>query len=492
MNSADVLAQIETIGELPILPQTLLQIQKVATDDRSSADDLAQVILRDQSLTMRVLRMVNSALYQRRTREKVKTVRRAVIVLGFETVRKLALGLSVFDMMSKLSRSPHLLDVTQHSLITATFAQMLAEASGRMPPEEAFVTALIHDVSMVVLIECSPETYDHVLVEIAAGEHTIDAERRHFGMSHDRAGRRLALKWKLPHSIQNVIGDHHDFDPLHPPRKLDPVIGTIIYADAMSRFRCTPEAQAAEMKVLDRAGKTLGIPLAAIDDLYRRVDTEIDQMAEAVELSLGDLREFGILVNADGSAAVAPPTGPEELAERTARQLELYRAIGAGVAAGRRPKDLLREILDGVVQVLGFARVVLFRVNNVERKLVPMIWQGADMKQLAEDLTLPLEHETGVLALCAMQRRSYHVPSARSEAYDGQAGQRLLALTRSTGFACSPVSTSEGVAAVLFADHGPEGPDCAYESAKELEGLATQVGLVLQAALAKVPLVRGA
>jgi len=100
---------------------------------------------------------------------------------------------------------------------------------------------------------------------------------------------------------------------------------------------------------------------------------------------------------------------------------------------------------------------------------------------------MPLEHESGVLAVCALQRRPFHVPTANSEAYDGQTGEKLLELTKTSGFACAPVSTSEGVAAVLFADHGADGPDCAYESAKELEGLATQVGLVLQAALAKVP-----
>jgi HD-like signal output (HDOD) protein len=486
MNSADVLAQIETIGELPILPHTLLQIQKVATDDRSSADDLAQVILRDQSLTMRVLRMVNSAMYQRRGREKVTTVRRAVIVLGFETVRKLALGLSVFDMMSKLSRSPHLMQVTRHSLITAAFAQRLAEASGRVPPEEAFVTALIHDVGKVVLIECSPAAYDQVLDEIAQGAHTIDAERKHFGMSHDRAGRRLAARWKLPTSIQTVIGDHHDFDPLHPPRQLDPQIATIIYADAMSRFTFSDESQAREMKVLNRAGKVLGIPLAQLDDLYQQIDHEISQLASAVDVSMGDLRSFGVLVNAEGSATVAPPMSEEEKAERTARQLELYRAIGTGVASGRRPKDLLREILDGVVQVLGLERVILFRVNHDRRELRPMIWQGAGMDDPVAELTLPLRHDTGAVALCALQRRPFHVPAARSEAYEGQAGAELLERTKTCGFACAPVTSPDGVAAVLFADHGPDGADCAFESAQELNGLAAQIGLVLQSALVKV------
>lgn len=487
MHSADVLAQIETMGDLPILPQTLLQIQKVATDDNSSADDLAQVILRDQSLTMRVLRMVNSAMYQRRTREKVTTVRKAVILLGFETVRKLALGLSVFDMMSKLSRSPHLLEITQHSLVTAAFAQHLAEASGRVAPEEAFVTALIHDVGKVVLVECSPSDYDSVVREVEAGSDSIDAERKYFGMSHDRAGRRLAMKWKLPTDIQAVIGDHHDFDPLHPPRQMDPVLATIVYADAMSSFACTPETQADELKVLHHAGRVLGIPTSRIDDLYGRIDREITGLASTFDLSMGDLRQYGVLVNAEGSAAIAPPLSAEEIAERTARQLELYRAIGTGLAEGRAPKELLREILAGIVQVLGLRRVILFRVDKARACLRPMMWEGAGVAELKARLEFPLHHEAGALALCALQRRAYHVPMARSAAYAGQAGTQLIAVTQTTGFACAPVVSGDGVAAVLFADHGPEGHDVGSELATELNGLAAQTGMVLQAALARVP-----
>ena len=218
MTSADVFEQIEKMGQLPSLPQTLLHVQEVASNDRSSAEDLARCILKDQALTMRVLKVVNSVMYQRRTLEKVRTVRKAVIVMGFETVRKLALGLSVFDMMSKLSRSPWLAHIANHSLVTAAFAQILAEASGSANLEEAFVAALVHDIGKVVLLECSPEAMDEVLQDRAGGIPSLEAERRHFGIAHDRAGRRLAMRWDLPSQIHNIIGDHHDIDPLSPPR----------------------------------------------------------------------------------------------------------------------------------------------------------------------------------------------------------------------------------------------------------------------------------
>ncbi len=480
MHSSDVLAQIEEMGELPILPQTLLQIQKVATDDRSSAEDLAEVILKDQALTVRILRIVNSALYQRSGQGRVATVHKAVITIGFETVRKLALGLSVFDMMSKLSRSPHLLDVAQHSLVAAAFGQMLAEASGRVPPEEAFVTALVHDIGKAVLVECSPSDYDRVVADVRDGRDTIDAEREYFGMSHDRAGRRLAARWRLPRPIQTVIGDHHDFEALHPPAHMDPALGIIVYADAMSRFRCAPETQVQELKILHKAAFALGIPVSRMEELHAKINAEIEHLARTVDLSVGDLHDYGAVVNVEGSASVAPPLSAEEIAERTAAQLRLYRNVGRGLAEGEDREALLQSIVDAVVGILGFRRCILFRVDRDRQMLVPWMWSGADAETVAPRLELPLERESGAVALCALQRRPYHVPMAESEAYAGTVGAELLAATATTGFSCAPVVAHCGVSGVLFADHGAGGQDVAAELATELAGLATQAGLVTQ------------
>jgi len=483
MNSADVFAQIEKMGDLPSLPQTLLQIQTVAEDANSSADDLAKCILRDQALTMRVIKVVNSAMYQRKEREEIRTVRRAVIVMGFETVRKLALGLSVFDMMSKLSRSPFLGEIGRHSLVTAGFAQILAEASGLARPEEAFVAGLVHDIGKVVLVECSAEAMDQVLQDEQAGVPGLDAERRRFGLSHDRAGRRLAESWNLPGDITSVIGDHHDFDPLHPPRNLGPLMATIVYADVMSRFTCRPEDNAREYRILRKAGRVLNIPSAALDGLYDRVSEKLQDLGRRLGVDLGDLQDYGRVVNVDGSASVAPRVmNPEEIAVRTAQQLELYRRVGAGLAQGERPRELLGLVLDGAVEILGFERVVLLEADRDGRMLRPLGWAGPAADELAAHMSLPLTRDTGPVARALLEHRSFHVPQAASDAYSGQAGTVLLQAARCTGYAVAPVPVpGDGMAGVLYGDCGPDGDDVAAEQATELAGLAQQAGLILGA-----------
>lgn len=482
MTSADVFEQIEKMAELPSLPQTLLHVQSVASDDKSSADDLAQCILRDQALTLRVLKVVNSAMYQRRDAEKVRTVRKAVIVMGFETVRKLALGLSVFDMMSKLSRSPGLAEVANHSLLTAAFARLLAEASGADDPEGAFVAGLVHDIGKVVLMECSPAAMDKVSDDCAAGAEVLAAEHQHFGITHDRAGRRLAARWDLPLPIQNAIGDHHDIDPLRPPRSLDPMLALIVYANEMSRFCGQPDTQEHELRVLRTAGRRLGIPSKRLDDIYERIAQVAEDLAECFGMDIGDLQEYGRLVNAKGSVMVAPRRmTPEEVARRTASQLELYRDVGMGLANGEAPGKLMQRILAGAVEILEFERVVLLEVDRDGHRLVPRAWAGLEAAGLAKHLELPLRRSAGAPALAVLERRAIHVPDAANPAYGELIDREWLGRVRCKGFAVTPVQTHEGLRAVLYGDCGRDGQDVTAEQSTELAGLAVQAGLVLGA-----------
>ena len=116
--------------------------------------------------------------------------------------------------------------------------------------------------------------------------------------------------------------------------------------------------------------------------------------------------------------------------------------------------------------------------NISQRRLKPWLWAGIDAEALAMQLGLPLSRKTGALALAALERRTLHVPMARSDAYGELAGEVLLAVACCTGFAVAPVTTPGGVVAVLYGDGGPEGEDVVAEQASELSGLALQIGLV--------------
>lgn len=479
MQSHDVFARLDTMGELPVLPQVLLRIQKVTKDERSTARDLAQVICGDQVLTARILRIVNSAYYARARSEPIKTVERAVVVLGFQVVRKLALGLSVFDMMRRLSRSPHIAQIAEHSTVVAAIARRLAEVSGKVPPEEAFVAALVHDIGKLVLIECAPDLYEQALRDHDAGQPLPEAERERFGLTHERAGRKLAAKWKLPRDLQQVIGDHHGVDVLDPPDKADPVLLILAYADAISRFRCDDAHREAERAILEAAGRALGTPVDRLGELVAGITDQIGDLAESIEVPLEELRDYAALVS-DQTAAPAPVD--DNLERRTAEQLALYRRLGEGMARGESKEMLLELILRGAQNVLGLQRVILFRVDRDAMRLRRWMTAGIGAEELSSQLELPLERSSGALALSALHRRSYYLPAAQSVEEHELAGPTLVETSRTSSFASVPVVGPQGVVGVLWGDLGPDGPQLPALFARELSGLAVQAGLVVSTA----------
>ncbi|MBF0169725.1 MAG: HDOD domain-containing protein, partial [Nitrospinae bacterium] len=90
---------IQKIDELPTLPVSLLKIIEVIENPESSAQDLAAVISRDQSISSVILRLVNSAFYGHL--RQISSMSHAVVILGYQTVKTMALGVSVFQ------NSPH-------------------------------------------------------------------------------------------------------------------------------------------------------------------------------------------------------------------------------------------------------------------------------------------------------------------------------------------------------------------------------------------------
>ena len=82
--------------EFPLFAHTARNIASLSADDEASVNELAQVILGDSAMTARVLRMANSAYYNPSS-QRINTVSRAIVLLGFDVVRSIALSISLID-----------------------------------------------------------------------------------------------------------------------------------------------------------------------------------------------------------------------------------------------------------------------------------------------------------------------------------------------------------------------------------------------------------
>ncbi|OGV55352.1 MAG: hypothetical protein A2X49_15140 [Lentisphaerae bacterium GWF2_52_8] len=202
---------VSKIEKLPTLPIVVSKIIELVKNPETSASDVNKVISSDQALTAKVLKLVNSAFYG--FPKRISTLTNAIVILGFNTVKSLALSASVFDMFSgkNLVSGFDREGFWLHSVGTAVCAQSIAKKSGYRDQEEAFIAGLIHDIGKVVLDQYAPEEFASVL-KYAKEKNVecLEAEREVLkGITHTMIGRWLAKRWNLPQSLENAMAYHH-------------------------------------------------------------------------------------------------------------------------------------------------------------------------------------------------------------------------------------------------------------------------------------------
>jgi len=195
--------------ELPTLSIVLNKILKVAGDNRSSASDMAEVITKDQSLTTNILKIANSAYFG--LSQQVTTVSRAIIVLGFDAVKSIALSASVIAAFPKRgSKSFDRSRFWTHSLACAYVCKQISRATHLVDMETAFVCGLLHDIGKIALDIYFPDSYHKTLEYLNEHEaRLVDAEFEVLGFTHAEVGMWMAQRWKFPKGIIFSIANHH-------------------------------------------------------------------------------------------------------------------------------------------------------------------------------------------------------------------------------------------------------------------------------------------
>lgn len=207
------LAQLK---DLPPAPRTIAEIWDVLGRPESTARTLADVLQRDAALSAKVLRLANSAYFA--LPRPVSDVRGACVVLGFDTIRAMAVGIAALDSFSsRVARTVDLDAFWRHSLGVATAAQALARQAGFEAAGAAFCAGILHDIGKLVLATLAGERYRALapggVAGAGAGVAGTAAEVAAFGADHAEVGAWLGTRWHFPPDVLEAIRTHH----LSPP-----------------------------------------------------------------------------------------------------------------------------------------------------------------------------------------------------------------------------------------------------------------------------------
>lgn len=208
-SNTEYMRLLEKLNDIPTLPAVPMRVNELINDPTSSSGDIAEVLKRDQVLTAKILRLVNSSYYS--IPGGVNDVQRALAFLGFNTVAQLVLGISVFNQFKGVDLETFSMSgFWKHALATAVCAELIAKKLKYPKPEEIFTCGLLHDIGKLVLHEVDAERFGQVVNEThKRGVSFSEIEREWDLPTHPFLGEAIATRWGLPQIIRQVIRYHH-------------------------------------------------------------------------------------------------------------------------------------------------------------------------------------------------------------------------------------------------------------------------------------------
>ena len=393
-----LLRRLRHKGDFPALSESVSAINKIASSETESISKLSSSILKDFSLTNKILRLVNSAHFRQAGGGNISTVSRAVIVLGFDAVRNIAVTVLLFEHLQNKANAKQL----KEEFLRANMAGLLAKGialrqQGRGEQEQPFICAMFHNLgrllSQYYLAEESEEIRKLMLQKEVSEE---VAALQVLGVSFEDLGIGIARSWGFPGLIINSMRRL----PAGQVRKPVTADDRMQVLSAFSNQICdvlanaTPEEREKELrKVSGRFGASVPLNEQELKDTISTAVDEINEFARIIRVNLQQT-QFGRQLKRLGTTGSS--TSETEEAEATETPGGSTGALGGAVLGAENPLGLdtgsfgeegqksadAQAILTAGIQDISNSLVEGFKLNDILRIILETMYRAMGFKRV--------------------------------------------------------------------------------------------------------------
>lgn len=411
---------IERGLDFPTVARHLTEVNRLVDRHETSVQDLVAVIVRDLALTTRLLRLVNGPAY-RQYNEPVATVTRAVVLLGFEQVRRVALSLILFQRLRDHPRGGPLAAQAVLSFGAGLFARGLLQPEDEALADEAFVCAMYHRLGALALEAYLPQDADEVaaLSLLPDAAPIEDLQLRIVGCTAAQLGGAIARTFGLPHSIIWALRPPPP-EPPKPPRSRTARLHLIAaFANAVIQAAADPRGNLGA--VTDHYGVALQVDEPRVRALLAMVAGQVRH--HAADLGVGPQEHplVGQLLSWAGPDGAEFPTPPGatprpgvdrlEDARRKAFLAQGRAELESAVRQGAPVNELLSLAVETLYRGFGFTHAALCLREVVREspqdsqpapQMVARIAFGPDAAKIRKKLRFPLERSLDVFSAACL------------------------------------------------------------------------------------------
>lgn len=422
-------------GNLPALPQVLLQVIENCDREDLHLADLARIIDKDPAISSRVLTLMNSAYFGLHNR--FATIEQAVVYLGADAIKNITVTASIQQVFSRLEKN-YRLPLAQFwwfSFSSALYARRIAEQIGYANVEEAYLAGLLHNIGELLLWRNFADACAAIHESVPANcVEQCRAETEQLGINHCEAGALLIRHWKLSSFVADAALYHHA--PLELIKGAFPLVKLIYLAD-----RCCQAADLDERDPLYAQG----------EELFQLADSQVDALQSGVGEEVLDVA--GRL-----EIPVEAPAAPQSTREESSlhevsllKQVKNYSLLNVFLQSLLQAEDrnaIFLAIEQGLNLLFHFEKIFFFLQDFEQRTLGGCSSTINPYADQLMNLVLPIEQETGLLMQALKQKRC--IAATREEKPQPSiADAQLLDILGGKGMFCIPMIAKKKAIGVI-------------------------------------------
>jgi len=441
-------------NDMPVFAGTVTDVTSTVNSDDTSAADVASTILKDASLTGRLLKLANS-FYFNPGRYTITTVTRAVMVLGFDQVRALALSLVLIDSLDNDASREKIADEMAQSFHAAVQAEELAKLTKNKSPENVFVATLLYRLGNMAFWAFSGDKGVALQTLMDSGtmnEHDAELEVLGFHLSDLTKG--LSKSWSLGELLDNSFNGNY---------KEDPVVQLIHMGQDLAQASKNGWDESEAQDALKYVAKKLSLPLDKIEDIAhnnakqaKKITKDYgitaaskripqakiillepddapaehknvsDEHVESPNLELDeqlDIEQEQPNLNNELTHSKKIDVGDSELPNDklepkllapepdAAIQLSVLQEITEAIAEKPSINVILEMVLEGIYRGVGMDRSLFAILSKDRKRLVCKYALGAESEKLNAQFNIDISHSSNIFHQAIMSKKGVHIPS---------------------------------------------------------------------------------
>ena len=464
-------------GDLPAFSQHIVEINKKLSSlhsiNFSSAGELSGVILKDLSITNKLLKIVNSSYYGSLS-GNVTTISRAVFLLGAEKVRLAAASLMLLDHLQNKGQTDELKDAALSSFLSAVIARDVAGKMMFAAKEEVFICSLLHNIGKHLVICYFPE--EHQAIKNLISTKGIDeqtASKNVLGASFSELAMGVSKSWGFPPSITESMDVIRGSSDVAPDSEASALKSIANYANDLCSVagETDPVKRSDALKAIsEKYQHSISFPVNQALTFVEEATAKIDQYADVlkIEPSRSPLLRRLVAMNEEKKTRDGAPSSesaPESAREETAAVKKLSQEeeraeilkncmteINEMLESAGNISDAIYTIMETMYRVFDFNRVLFCMADAGKYKMAARFGFGENIDSIKDDFSFKITRSSDYFNIAVMRLRDIIVDDSHLPGVRENLPGWYLKMVIARSFLIYPLSIKDKCIGLLYAD----------------------------------------